>query len=80
MTTSAPLVIVGKIMGIIMLILTFLMLIFGLTPMYLAIEAVQIMSIFAYSEKLAPNLFYFLKELRISRFVFMPNIFTSIYV
>lgn len=38
------------------------------------------MSLFAYTDQIAPNLFYFLKNMRLSRFVFMPNIFKSIYV
>lgn len=67
-------------MSIIMLVLTFVMLIFGLAPLYLMIEAVQLMSLFAYTNQLAPNLYYFLKELRLSRFVFMPNIFSNVYV
>lgn len=38
------------------------------------------MSLFAYTQDLAPNLFFFLQNMRISRFLFMPNIFKAIYV
>ena len=72
-------VIAGKILAIAVLIVTFFMLIFGLSPAYLLIEAIQFMSLFAYTETLPPNLFYFLKEMRLVRFVFMPNIFKSVY-
>lgn len=78
-TTKAPLVIVGKILAIVMLALTFIMLIFGLTPLYFAIEAVQLVSLFAYTRSQAPNLYYFLKEMRLSRFVFIPSIFENVY-
>ena len=56
------------------------MLIFGLSTAYLLIESIQFMSLFAYTQTLPPNLFYFLKEMRLVRFVFMPNIFSSVYV
>lgn len=76
---DSELVVAGQVLSIIMLILTFFMLIVGLTPVYLLIESIQFMSLFAYTFKLPPNLFYFLKEMRITRFMFMPNIFTALY-
>lgn len=79
-TYNAPLVVVGKVLAIVMLALTFIMLIPGLATLYYAIEAVQLTSLFAYTFNLAPNLFYFLKEMRLSRFLFIPSIFQNIYV
>lgn len=63
-----------------MLGLTFIMLIFGLTPLYLLIEATQMMSLWAYTYSQAPNLHYFLKEMRLSRFIFIPSLFQNVYV
>lgn len=60
--------------------MVFFMLIFGLSPIYVTIESFQIFSLYAYTQNIAPNLFYFLKELRFSRFVFFPTIFNNIYV
>lgn len=34
---------------------------------------------FAYVNEIPPNLFYFLRELNISRFTFLPSIFDKIY-
>lgn len=78
-TEDAPMVIAGKILAIAVVIITFAMLIFGLSPLYLLIEAIQFTSLFAYTESLPPNLFYFLKEMRLARYVFMPSIFYKVY-
>ena len=56
------------------------MLLFGFSPFYIAIESFQIFSLYAYTENIAPNLFYFLKEMRLTRFAFMPNLFEGIFV
>lgn len=56
------------------------MLIFGLSPLFIVIESFQIFSLYAYTYSIAPNLFYFLKNLRFARFLFLPTIFNGVYV
>jgi hypothetical protein len=47
-TTETPFITVGFVLSIIMLACTFFMLIFGLSPFFIAIEAFQIFSLYAY--------------------------------
>ena len=71
---------VAYALTIVLLVMVFFMLIFGLSPIYITIESFQIFSIYAYTYDLAPNLFYFLKELRYSRLLFFPTIFQGVYI
>lgn len=78
-TTDAPLIIAGTILSIFMLILLGLIFICTPLPVFLTLEAFQMISLYALVNELPPNLFFFMQKLSLTRLGFLPNMFRDVY-
>jgi len=76
---DAPLVVAGTVLSIFMLILLALVFLCTPLPVFLTLEAFQMIAFYALVTELPPNLFYFIKKLSLTRLSFLPNIFASLY-
>lgn len=74
-TSDAPLVVAGSALSILMLILLAAIAVCTPLPTYLTLEAFQMIAFYALVVELPPNLFYFMKNLSMTRLSLLPNIF-----
>lgn len=78
-TTDAPLIIAGTILSIFMLILLGLIFLCTPLPVFLTLEAFQMIAFYALVNELPPNLFFFMQKISLTRLEFLPNMLQNVY-
>lgn len=78
-TADAPMVVAGTILSVVLLVLLASVFICSPLPVFLTLEAFQMIAFYAYVSELPPNLFYFMQKLSLTRLGFLPNVFAGVY-